>query len=133
MGFRDKLAAYNATKPDAVPVNPPESAKVLAEQTAPEVDQTAPKAPPASAAGPVAASASPAVAPLPSTPTVEAAKVKRTRRTKAEMEALRAQQPAGSTAAPSVEESAEYSLDDYSIEEIVSELKSRGYSGSLSF
>lgn len=82
--FRDAVANYKAAKADPaapVAVNPPEAVKVLEEQATPEVENTVPKDPP--------------LAPLPETETV-----RRSRRTKAEMEAARAAQAPASVVQP---------------------------------
>lgn len=73
MGLRDSIAKFQAaqTQPQPKTVLPPEAAQVLLEQTLPEVERP--------------------LAPLPETPTTNASeRVKRHRRTKAEMEAARA-------------------------------------------
>lgn len=130
MNFRDRVNKYNTEKGGAVPVNAPEAAKVLAEATTPEVENTAPKAAPASAPTPTVSSAQPAVAPEPA---------KRTRRTKAEMEAARAAGSLTSTttsvaaAEPTAETNETFGLESYSTEEITAELQRRGYSGQLTF
>jgi len=133
--FQAALKNYKAGAD--VKVNPPESLKVMEAQTAPEVE--APKAPAAPHVSVAAADSVRAVAPLPETETV-----KRSRRTKAEMEAARATEApkASTTSAPAepsspgttTEASTPPSVTAASLsstEALVSELVSRGYAVTL--
>jgi hypothetical protein len=120
--FQNALKNYKSGNATAAPVNPPEAVKVMETQTKPEIES--PKAGAAVTAVSLPASSAPAPA--------AAEPPKRTRRTKAEMEAARAastpkaeDEPTGKTDSSSPVDSV-LSLDDFTNEELVAELRSRG-------
>lgn len=125
MGFKDRLKEYNASKATTVALNPHEASEVLATQTAPEVEN-APKA----VASAVETAPSSTTAPTSTSPQEPP---KRTRRTKAEMEAARAAEQVGASTTPSsvgssvaAAQPATGDLSGFTIEELVAELRGRG-------
>jgi hypothetical protein len=126
ISFMDRVKKYNDEKATTVAVNPPEAAKVLETQSAPEVATARP-------------AASPDVPAASATATSGQEPTKRTRRTKAEMEAARSADGAAAPAAtqatpePAVSGPSGSTSDELNLstEALVAELRNRGYAVTL--